>query len=93
MIPTATRSRTARCGSPRAPRRSLVDLDLGDRATVARVPDGDAALLRYLTEISIVPGQDILLITSAPFGGPLTVRTGTGEHAIARELAAAVGIA
>ncbi len=93
MIPTATRSRTARCGSPRAPlARSSTSIS-ETRATVARVPDGDAALLRYLTEISIVPGQDILLIKSAPFGGPLTVRTGTGEHAIARELAAAVGIA
>ena len=78
---------------PASTSRSLVDLELGDAATVARVPDGDAGLLRYLAEIAIVPGQGIVLIMSAPFGGPLTVRTDTGEHAIARELAAAVGIA
>lgn len=78
---------------PASASRSLADLALGDTATVARVPDGDAALLRYLAEIAIVPGENIVLMKSAPFGGPLTVRTGTGEHAIARELATAVGIA
>ncbi len=56
------------------------------------MPDGDAELLRYLAEIALVPGQALELTRSAPFGGPLTVRTGSGEHAIARELAAAVGI-
>jgi len=75
-----------------APFRSLVDLGLGDSAVVARVPDGDAELLRYLAEIALVPGQALELTRAAPFGGPLTVRTGSGEHAIARELAATVGI-
>lgn len=77
---------------PASTSRSLADLDPGDTATVARVPDSDAALLRYLTQIAIVPGQQLELTKSAPFGGPLTVRTGAGEHAIARELAAAIGI-
>jgi len=75
------------------PARSLVDLEPGDSAVVARVPDTDSELLRYLAEIAIVPGETLELTLSAPFGGPLTVRTGNGEHAIARELAAAVGIA
>jgi DtxR family Mn-dependent transcriptional regulator len=57
------------------------------------VPDGDPELLRYLAEIELVPGQALELTRSAPFDGPLTVRTGNGEHAIARELAANVGIA
>jgi len=73
--------------------RSVADLDPGDTAIVARVPDGDPELLRYLAEIALVPGQELELTRSAPFGGPLTVRTGSGEHAIARELAASVGIA
>jgi DtxR family Mn-dependent transcriptional regulator len=77
---------------PASASRSLVDLAPGDTATVARVPDSDAALLRYLAEIAILPGQELELTKAAPFGGPLTVRTETGEHAIARELAATVGI-
>ena len=47
---------------PASTSRSLVDLGLGDTRTVARVPDGDAALLRYLAEIAIVPGQELELI-------------------------------
>ena len=73
--------------------RSLADLDPGETAIVARVPDGDPGLLRYLAEIALVPGQPLELTRSAPFGGPVTVRTGSGEHAIARELAASVRIA
>jgi DtxR family transcriptional regulator, Mn-dependent transcriptional regulator len=73
--------------------RSVADLGPGDSAVVVRVPDGDAELLRYLAEIALVPGEPLELTGSAPFGGPLTVRTGSGEHAIARELAASVGIA
>jgi DtxR family transcriptional regulator, Mn-dependent transcriptional regulator len=73
--------------------RSLADLDPGETAVVARVPDSDPELLRYLAEIALVPGESLELTRSAPFGGPLTVKTGNGEHAIARELAASVGIA
>jgi DtxR family Mn-dependent transcriptional regulator len=72
--------------------RALLDLSPGDRSTVTRVPDHDADLLRYLNELGLTPGDAVELTAIAPFGGPLSVRTGTGEHAIARELAAAVGV-
>jgi DtxR family Mn-dependent transcriptional regulator len=72
--------------------RALLDLAPGDRSTVARVPDDDADVLRYLDELGLVPGEPVELTALAPFGGPVSVRTGTGEHAIARELAAAVGV-
>jgi DtxR family Mn-dependent transcriptional regulator len=67
--------------------RTLVDLEPGERASVSRVPDGDPELLRYLTELGLVPGSDVELLTLAPFEGPVTVRTGNGEHAISRQLA------
>ncbi len=72
--------------------RALLDLAPGDRSTVARVPDNDADVLRYLDELGLVPGEPVELTALAPFGGPVSVRTGRGEHAIARELAAAVGV-
>ncbi len=75
-----------------APPRALLDLAPGDRATVSRVPDRSSDLLRYLGELALVPGEAVELTAIAPFGGPVSVRTGTGEHAIARELAAAVGV-
>jgi DtxR family Mn-dependent transcriptional regulator len=67
--------------------RTLIDLEPGDRATIARIPDGDPELVRYLGELGLVPGSEIELVSFAPFGGPFTVRTATGEHAISRELA------
>jgi DtxR family Mn-dependent transcriptional regulator len=67
--------------------RALVDLAPGEQASVSRVPDGDPELLRYLAELGLVPGSDVELVSQAPFGGPVTMRTDTGEHAISRELA------
>ena len=68
-------------------KRTLVDLEPQERAAVSRVPDGDPELLRYLTELGLVPGSTVELVSLAPFGGPATVRTARGDHAISRELA------
>jgi DtxR family Mn-dependent transcriptional regulator len=67
--------------------RTLVDLAPGESASVSRVPDGDRELLRYLGELGLVPGSEVEVVLQAPFGGPVTVRTQRGEHAISRELA------
>src|SRR3990167_7598900 len=58
--------------------RTLVDLAPGERTSVSRVPDGDPELLRYLTELGLVPGSDVELVTLAPFEAPVTVRTQNG---------------
>ena len=73
--------------------RTLLDLEPGELTTIARVPDGDADLLRYLGDLALVPGLDARVVSYAPFGGPVTMRTGTGEHAISRELAASIATA
>jgi DtxR family Mn-dependent transcriptional regulator len=67
--------------------RTLLDLGTGERASITRVPDDDPGLLRYLSELGLVPGSGLELVAFAPYGGPVTVRTQTGEHAISRELA------
>ena len=77
---------------PSTETRALLDLAPGDRSTVTRVPDNDAELLLYLAELGLLPGEPFELTAIAPFGGPISVRTGTGEHAIGRELAAVVGV-
>ena len=73
--------------------RVLADLTPGERATVRAVPDHDADLLRYLGELVLVPGCEVELVALAPFGGPVTLRSRAGEHAISRELAAAIQVA
>ncbi len=66
---------------------TLLDLPPGDRASVSRVPDRNPELLRYLAELGLLPGSDVEVVSQAPFGGPVTVRTASGEHAISRDLA------
>src|SRR3990172_9570262 len=73
--------------------RTLCDFEVGDNATVSRVPDADPELLRYLTELGLIPGSDVEIVAHAPFAGPVTVRTTSGDHAISRELADRIGAA
>ena len=72
--------------------RTLADLTPAESASVSRVPDGDGELLRYLEELGLVPGSDVEVVLLAPFGGPVTVRTERGEHAISRDLAARINV-
>lgn len=73
--------------------RPLAELAPGERATVRHVPDGDPALLRYLSKLSLVPGRQVEVCSAAPFGGPVTVLVEKTEHAISRELASQIGVA
>jgi DtxR family transcriptional regulator, Mn-dependent transcriptional regulator len=66
---------------------SLLDVAPGGHASVSRVPDGNPELLRYLAELGLLPGSEVEVVSQAPFGGPVTVRTESGEHSISRELA------
>ena len=56
-------------------------------AIVRRVPDGDPELLRYLAELGIVPTEPVVVISRAPFDGPLTVEVGGRAHALSPALA------
>jgi DtxR family Mn-dependent transcriptional regulator len=60
-------------------RESIADLAPGDRARVVGASDEDAARLRYLAELGLVPGADIMVVDQAPFDGPITIRVGTGD--------------
>ena len=74
-------------------RRTLASLEPGERSTITRVPDENADVLRYLSGLSLVPGEDVEVLVAAPFDGPVTVRAGGAEHALSRELAASIGVA
>jgi len=73
--------------------RSLDSLAPGQPATIRRVPDSDAELLRYLAGLRLVPGGRVTMRRSEPFDGPVTVEVEGQEHAISRELAMQIGIA
>jgi DtxR family Mn-dependent transcriptional regulator len=73
---------TARMGS----------LEPGDEGQFVRVSDSDPAMLRYLAERGISPGDRFSVRDRQPFGGPLFVDFGGREHAIGGELAAAMRV-
>ena len=72
--------------------RTLGDLEPGESATVQRVPDRDGQLLRYLSNLGLLPGRTVELRSAAPFGGPLVVLAGGAECAISRDIAALIAV-
>lgn len=69
---------------------SLADLSIGVPGLVVRVVGEDPEMLRYLAELSVVPGKRITVKSRAPFGGPITLTLGRQELSIGPALAAHV---
>lgn len=70
----------------------LSTLDVGMQAQVARVPDEDPALLRYLGTLGLIPGAWITIEGRTPYGDILTVRIGETTHPLAGEVAKRISI-
>jgi len=69
---------------------ALGDLGAGLGVRVVRVSDDDPEMLRYLAELEIIPGAELLIVSKAPFDGPITLRIGMTLHSIGPALAAQV---
>jgi len=72
--------------------RSLQGLSPGDRGLFTRVSDSDPAMLRFLGERGIAPGDELEVIDKQPFDGPLFVRFGEDVHVLGGELARAMRV-
>ena len=72
--------------------RRLWEVPVGERTTVAWVPDHDPAALRYLGEVGLRPGAEVEVSGRGPASGPLFVRVAAAPEvrAISQELAEAV---
>ena len=68
----------------------LAELGAGLGVRVVRVSDEDPEMLRYLAEIGIIPGVELLIVSKAPFSGPITLRIGAALQSIGPSLAAQV---
>ena len=73
--------------------RSLAELEVGSAGVVVRVSDEDPEMLRYLGELSIVPGKRLTVKSRAPFDGPITLAIARQELSIGPALAAQVMVA
>lgn len=72
--------------------RSLGSLEEGDSGTFVRVSDSDPAMLRYLSERGIAPGDRFEVTERQPFEGPLTVRFGSAVETLGGGLARAMRV-
>src|SRR4051812_9262963 len=72
--------------------RALHDLEAGARGTFVRVSDSDPAMLRYLSERGIAPGEDLEIIERQPFDGPVFARFGDAVHVLGGALAKAMRV-
>jgi DtxR family Mn-dependent transcriptional regulator len=73
--------------------KSLADLAVGASGVVVRVADEDPEMLRYLGELSILPGKRVTVKSRAPYDGPITLGAGRHEMSIGPMLAAHVLVA
>ncbi|MFB3786532.1 MAG: metal-dependent transcriptional regulator [bacterium] len=67
--------------------RRLAELKPGQRGIIQHVSNDDAAMLRYMGEMGLFPGVEVVLIARDPFGGPYRVQIGGQQHAIGPEVA------
>jgi DtxR family transcriptional regulator, Mn-dependent transcriptional regulator len=74
------------------PTERLSDQQPGATGRLTRVSDSDPAMLRYLAERGIAPGDTFEVVERQPFGGPLFVRFGDDVHALGGALAAAMRV-
>jgi DtxR family transcriptional regulator, Mn-dependent transcriptional regulator len=72
--------------------QTLQSLEPGARATFVRVSDSDPAMLRFLAERGIAPGDRFEVIEKQPFDGPLFVRFGDRIQVLGGSLARAMRV-
>ncbi len=70
----------------------LAQLDTGTAASVCGVTQEVPEILRYLSEVGLMPGTAVSIVEKAPLGGPVTVDIGGTRHAISLELARMVTV-
>jgi ferrous iron transport protein A len=70
---------------------TLNDLLKGESGHVRSV-DGDGAITRRLMEMGVVPGVNLRVLKSAPFGDPIEIRLLGYNLAVRRNEAAAIKV-
>jgi DtxR family transcriptional regulator, Mn-dependent transcriptional regulator len=74
------------------PSVSMSSLEPGASGTFVRISDADSAMLRYLAERGIAPGERFEVVDKQPFGGPLFASFGDALHVLGGQLADAMRV-
>lgn len=70
--------------------QTLAELPVGVRANMVRVSDKNPELLRYLADIALQPGVEVMVTARAPFDGPITLKLGKSQAIVGATLATQV---
>lgn len=68
----------------------LSELGNGEVATVSRIPDPNAEILRYLATLGMFPGVKIEVEERAPFKGPMLVKVGSSSYPLSLDVASGI---
>lgn len=72
--------------------RPLVELSVGQQATISRVEDGRPDALTYLVGEGLVPGGGIRVVRKLDFDGSVEVQLGRRRIMLSRELASGIQV-
>jgi DtxR family Mn-dependent transcriptional regulator len=72
------------------PMQGLDTVPAGVRVRIEQIAEEEAALLRYLASLGLLPKAELTVEEVAPFGGPLLVRVGGARYAIGQDVAAKI---
>jgi DtxR family Mn-dependent transcriptional regulator len=75
---------------PQSKDQPLSALGNGEGATVSRIPDPNAELLRYLATLGMFPGVRIQIEEKAPFKGPILVKVGSSSYPLSLDVASCI---
>ena len=67
---------------PNEPEMRLSDLRPSQQATISRVRDEDPALLRYLSNLGVIPGSNVAANDYSDFDGNLSLQVGDSASAV-----------
>lgn len=70
--------------------RPLDRVSAGARVWIQQILEEEAAFLRYLASLGLLPGAELSVQEVAPFGGPLLVQAGDAQYALGRDVAAKI---
>ncbi len=74
------------------PSVAMSSLGAGAAGVFVRISDADPAMLRYLAERRIAPGDPFEVVDKQPFGGPLFATFGGAVHVLGGQLADAMRV-
>ncbi len=71
---------------------TLESLEVWDRVTVVSIPEEAEAVVRYLVQVGVLPGAEVLVREVGPLNGPITVQIEQQIRAIGRDVAQRVRV-